>query len=595
MIGIILLVLLCVKSAQIAKQRGRTATGFIWMTIGLWIGGAIVGFLLGALCSYSLTNDVAVVAVTLGCAFLFEIGGGVGAYFITKNCKPGSAVPSGAEARTPASGAAAIIVPHIEVQGSTTRCASCGEPVPGSAKFCTNCGTNASHTVCAPAATGGSTVSERVSAEPMTKSVACVVSPETVAEERCPVPETVAEAACPVPETVLEQSHTASKMVAEASQVEPADAAAHGLNRSVKRLWLFLSGAAVALALILVLVINGAKKKNYEAAIALFDAGGYAEAASAFDAMGSYEDSMERAALCRQWETYTHASSLAETDDSGKLSEAETLFRSLGTFEDAAQQAVQCRNRVEYGAALTLEQEARYEEALVAFTALGEFSDAKAHARSCSDTLDYAAAMTLIEAGDYVAAADKLAAPAESGFSDAADQLALCSNKKALAAAEQLLAEGNFYEAYRAFIQLGTFEGASQRAQSCVQTLPANGEIYHNDAYKKQSTHLKVVNSSATPSFLKLYSASGDLVCSFFIRANKSVTVKVPAGTYSLNQAYGSQWFGPDDMFGDDGNYYKCNIEGSYIFTMQSGYIYTISQGSGGSPVTNSGTERGTF
>ncbi len=362
-----------------------------------------------------------------------------------------------------------------------------------------------------------------------------------------------------------------------------------------KRLWLIFAGAAALLALVLVLSVNAARKKGYEAAIALFDAGGYAEAAAAFDAMGGYEDSVQQATLARQWETYTRASDLSKTDDSGKLAEAEALFLSLGAFEDASGQATRCRDHIDYNAALALEQEERYAEALAAFTALGNFQDAKTHARTCSDTLDYAAAMAMIEAGDYTAAAEKLAAPAESGFSDAGDQLTLCGNKLAFADAERLFADGKFYAAYQAFVKLGTFDEASQRAQSCVQEQPAGGEIYHNDAYKKQSTHLKVVNSGASPSFLKLYAANGDLVCSFFIRAQKNVTVKLPAGTYSLNQAYGSKWFGPDDMFGDEGEYYKCKIEGKYEFTMRSGYIYTISQGTGGSPVTNSGTERGTF
>ena len=195
------------------------------------------------------------------------------------------------------------------------------------------------------------------------------------------------------------------------------------------------------------------------------------------------------------------------------------------------------------------------------------------------------------------AAAEKLAAPAKSSFEDANDKLELCDNKIDFAAAEQLLADGKNYEAYKAFAALGDFEGAFLRADACVLAAPKNGELYHNENYNFSQTQLTVYNSSSNDSFLKLYAVNGDLVCSFYIASEKKATVRVPEGTYTLNQAYGTRWFGPEDMFGDEGAYYRQLFGDTYEFTMESEYIYEIStRDSGdGTYMNDDSTDRESF
>ncbi len=362
-----------------------------------------------------------------------------------------------------------------------------------------------------------------------------------------------------------------------------------------KRFWLIGIAALCVLAVALFVILGAINKRNYEAASALFTAGGYAEAAQAFTALRNYKDSADRAALSTDWANYTNACNMIEIFSHDDAVEAKQIFLSLGQFEEAPEKAVFCQNSLDFEAADALETAGDYAAAQIAFEALGSFSNAPERARYCSDTLDYNAATELMSAGNYAAAAEKLAAPAESAYEDATDQLDYCNNKVAYHNAEEALTSGKNYTAYVAFLDLGSFEDSAARAQQCVLEEPKSGELYHNENYTARQADFKVINSYNEATYIKLYSDNGDLVCSFYIQANKNATVHVPAGTYTLNRAFGTQWFGLEDMFGDEGTYYRQLIGGSYEFTFENNYIYTLSTGSGGTPVVDNTTEREGF
>ena len=60
----------------------------------------------------------------------------------------------------------------------------------------------------------------------------------------------------------------------------------------------------------------------------------------------------------------------------------------------------------------------------------------------------------------------------------------------------------------------------------------------------------------------------------------------IPAGTYHINKAYGTIWYGNKDMFGDDGYYTRCKVNDSNDFVLSNGLIYTLSSDTGdGDPV----------
>jgi tetratricopeptide (TPR) repeat protein len=349
-------------------------------------------------------------------------------------------------------------------------------------------------------------------------------------------------------------------------------------NHAKKLRRVVLAVVGLAMLVILFLIIAGSiRQKNYEAASALFDAKQYTKAVVAFTKLGNFKDSTDRAAQSQNWADYTRASDLIELYSHDDAVEAKQIFLSLGNFEDSADMAVLCQNRIDYDAADALETAGDFAAAQAAFESLGSYNNASERARFCSDTLDYQAASALMIQGDYAAAAEKMEAPAQSSFEDAGDKLELCNNKVAFAAAEQKLADGRNYEAYEAFSELGNFDNAFLRAEACILPTPKTGELYHNEKYNFSQTELTVYNTNANESFLKLYSVNGDLVCSFYIAAGSKATVRVPEGTYTLNQAYGTRWFGLQDMFGDDGEYYRQIFGDSYEFTMDSDYIYEIS------------------
>ena len=377
------------------------------------------------------------------------------------------------------------------------------------------------------------------------------------------------------------------------------DGSTHLPDASSKKLrrWVFFTVAAAFLIVVILIVAGTIRQKNYEAASALFDSKQYTEAAQAFSKLGKFKDAADRTAESQNWADYTRANDLVKVYRYDDAVEAKQIFLSLGGFEDSADMATFCQNQIDYDAADALETAGDIAGAQAAFQALGAFNDSNERARACSDTLNYEAACTFIDQGDYAAAAEKLADPAQSKYKDADVKLELCDNKLDFAAAEALLSKGQNYEAYKAFSALGTFDGAFLRAEACVLATPKNGELYHNENYNLRQTELTVFNTNANESFLKLYSANGDLVCSFYISSGKKATVRVPAGTYTLNQAYGTSWFGPEDMFGDEGLYYRQLFGNSYEFTMDGDYIYEIStrQTTDGTHMNDDDTTRAEF
>ena len=113
---------------------------------------------------------------------------------------------------------------------------------------------------------------------------------------------------------------------------------------------------------------------------------------------------------------------------------------------------------------------------------------------------------------------------------------------------------------------------------------------------------------SADSAYYKLY-MGGDLVASVFVRGESGLyhpfgtntttaTVALPAGTYQIKVAYGTSWFGPDDMFGDYGDYRICTFDGSDTVDFQANHWYEITSSSTddeGQSVSNKSTDRQSF
>ena len=79
--------------------------------------------------------------------------------------------------------------------------------------------------------------------------------------------------------------------------------------------------------------------------------------------------------------------------------------------------------------------------------------------------------------------------------------------------------------------------------------IPQNGQVFIGNDLPRWSE--LTINTSDESAYIKLKDTSGKDVFSFFVCANQSTTVEVPAGNYYVYFASGNEWFGPEYYFGE--------------------------------------------
>ncbi|MBQ6355784.1 MAG: hypothetical protein IJI52_01675, partial [Solobacterium sp.] len=299
--------------------------------------------------------------------------------------------------------------------------------------------------------------------------------------------------------------------------------------------------------------ISANHKKNYEQAAEYYAAGQYEEAAALYEKLGSYKDAADLHAKTISW------------------IEAEELEAKAGT--DAA----------------------AWDKAAKAYEAIDD-EKAQDQAAACRRANKYYTAADLMKAQDWEAAKELLGPLVAGNYKEAKTMMTACNTHITFNEAEALYAEGKFYDAWKLYrsIQDTDYDDLPdlyERADMCIQAPPATGVVYRNPAYPNNAVQLSIDNSGYKNSFVKLY-IGDDLVASVFIAEDATATFWLPAGTYRMNKGYGDTWFGTEDLFGDEGRYWKCKFGGSETFTLEAGYGYTISSGTGGTGITNSSTGR---
>ncbi|MBQ9685080.1 MAG: hypothetical protein IJV41_00850 [Oscillospiraceae bacterium] len=130
--------------------------------------------------------------------------------------------------------------------------------------------------------------------------------------------------------------------------------------------------------------LSARRQSAYNAAVALYDAGSYSEAAAAFDKLGSYRDSADYLSRSRTADAlasdYTRAGKLLEN---GRYDDARELYLSLGDYQDAQSMALEAR----YRQGLELLESGEAAEARDIFTELGAYRDAADYAAHFFDRL----------------------------------------------------------------------------------------------------------------------------------------------------------------------------------------------------------------
>ncbi len=102
---------------------------------------------------------------------------------------------------------------------------------------------------------------------------------------------------------------------------------------------------------------------------------------------------------------------------------------------------------------------------------------------------------------------------------------------------------------------------------------PANGKVFTSKAKGGYCT-LKI-KAGDTPVFVKIVNINDPKsFVSVYVRANKSTTVHIRNGKYTLKYATGSKWYGSKDLFGSDTRYYSADTTLDMSISRSGNYIY---------------------
>ena len=140
--------------------------------------------------------------------------------------------------------------------------------------------------------------------------------------------------------------------------------------------------------------------------------------------------------------------------------------------------------------------------------------------------------------------------------------------------AEELYDNGEYYKAKQLFESVSEYEDAYDRAEACVQPLPETGDYLVSGGSSSSLTIEAPSGDNAV--YIKVYDTDGNTVCKTFIRSGESATVWIDGGTYTMKVAYGTEWYGEIDVFGDYGTYSQLMNGDTELFELNNGYTYTL-------------------
>ena len=87
--------------------------------------------------------------------------------------------------------------------------------------------------------------------------------------------------------------------------------------------------------------------------------------------------------------------------------------------------------------------------------------------------------------------------------------------------------------------------------------MPKNGYVFYCSTTDRPSS-FKVTNNSSSNYYMKFVKAgTNSSIIKFFVRANSTVEIDMPAGNLELRYAYGDTWYGESLLFGDKTRYAK--------------------------------------
>lgn len=168
----------------------------------------------------------------------------------------------------------------------------------------------------------------------------------------------------------------ADRLLEEAKAAAERESSRANSAKIIKRvLMVILPLLVIAAAVMFFMSRSEQKEADYQMAGILFEAEKYAEAAAAYDALGDYLDSAQRAADARAIINETGAYEKAQKFlENGRYDDAYNAFTAMGEYEDAPELALESL----YRKAIALTEEDSCDEAQQLFRDIADYKDAGA-------------------------------------------------------------------------------------------------------------------------------------------------------------------------------------------------------------------------
>ena len=304
------------------------------------------------------------------------------------------------------------------------------------------------------------------------------------------------------------------------------------------------------------------------------------DAISIFESLKEYEDSKEATAY------YNGILQMKEDN----LEEAAKYFDEAKDYDDAEILAVDCRDYLKARELQDKGDKASLEEADILYTNLGDFKDSAARALECRSVALFKKAKAYDKKEKYDEAYKILNEYPDNPYPGWSDLLAKCGKEIEYKKAKKLYKKEHYYQAYKIFDSLGKFKDSKKKKEECIQETPASSVLFQDPEYTANAVELIFKNNGKQDNLIKMYNSEDKLVATVYVRQDGSTSIRIPSDTYHINKAYGVTWFGEKDMYGENGEYTRCKVNGDYDFILNSGMKYTLSTDTGeGDPVTSSG------
>lgn len=170
----------------------------------------------------------------------------------------------------------------------------------------------------------------------------------------------------------------AEEFADEKARMAEKKAAAEAVKKKTAKVLRIVISSVCAFVAIVLLITNVIIPNNqYNDAIALMDAGKYAEAIITFEDLDGYKDSVQKIEDCRLAILDNKYKDAVALMNKGEYTEAIAIFETLDDYKESTTKIIECN----YNSAVELMESGKYIEAMFAFGAAGNYSDAKDQAK----------------------------------------------------------------------------------------------------------------------------------------------------------------------------------------------------------------------